>query len=76
MLDVTGLESGLPAVFIRAPVVERVAEGVEVLSEVDNSTSPTGSTPVLVRQGAVLASAFHPELTADRRLHRMFIEMI
>lgn len=76
VLEVSGLESGLPAVFIRAPVVERVGAGVEVLSEVDNSASRTGSTPVLVRQGQVLASAFHPELTADRRLHRMFIETI
>jgi 5'-phosphate synthase pdxT subunit len=76
VLDVTGLESGLPAVFIRAPLVERVAEGVEVLARVDNAAAPTGTTPVLVRQGRVLASAFHPELTADRRLHRMFIESI
>ncbi len=49
---------------------------VEVLSAVDNSASPTGSTPVLVRQGQVLAAAFHPELTADRRLHRIFLELI
>ena len=63
VLDVAGLDAGLPAVFIRAPVVERVGEGVEVLSEVDDSGSPSGSTPVLVRQGQVLASAFHPELT-------------
>jgi 5'-phosphate synthase pdxT subunit len=76
VLEVTGLDSGLPAVFIRAPVVERVAEEVEVLAVVDNYSSPTGQTPVLLRQGPVLASAFHPELTKDRRLHRMFIEMI
>jgi 5'-phosphate synthase pdxT subunit len=76
VLQVKGLESGLPAVFIRAPLVERVADGVEVLAEVDNASSPTGQTPVLVRQGQVFASAFHPELTADRRLHRMFIEAI
>lgn len=75
-LAVKGLEGTLPAVFIRAPVVERVGEDVEVLSEVDNFASPDGSTPVLVRQGQVLASAFHPELTADQRLHRMFVEMI
>jgi 5'-phosphate synthase pdxT subunit len=76
VLQVKGLESGLPAVFIRAPLVERVADCVEVLAEVDNASSLTGQTPVLVRQGQVLASAFHPELTADRRLHRMFIEAI
>jgi 5'-phosphate synthase pdxT subunit len=79
-LRVTGLDDPLPAVFIRAPVVVRVGEDVEVLSEVEIGTQKTGhsdqTTPVLVRQGQVLAAAFHPELTEDRRLHRMFIEMI
>lgn len=75
-LEVDGLESTLPAVFIRAPVVERVGEVVEVLARVANVASPSGTTAVLVRQGKVLASAFHPELTADRRLHRMFVETI
>jgi pyridoxal 5'-phosphate synthase pdxT subunit len=55
----------LPAVFIRAPVIVDVAPGVEVLAAHDG-------VPVLVRQGPVLASSFHPELTGDRRVHRLF----
>jgi len=56
-----------PAVFIRAPVIERVGPDVEVLASVDGR-------PVLCRQGVVLAAAFHPELSADLRLHRLFLE--
>jgi 5'-phosphate synthase pdxT subunit len=67
-LDVEGLAGGrFPAVFIRAPVVERVGDGVEVLASLD-------SHPVLCRQGAVTAAAFHPELSDDLRLHRFFLE--
>lgn len=67
-LEVTGLAGGrFPAVFIRAPVVERTGEDVEVLASVDGA-------PVLVRQGAVLAAAFHPELSGDLRLHQLFLE--
>jgi 5'-phosphate synthase pdxT subunit len=54
------------AVFIRAPFVERVGEGVEVLAAVDDH-------PVLVRQGPVLAAAFHPELSDDLRVHQLFL---
>lgn len=81
-LEVTGLDEKLPAVFIRAPVVERVGPAVVVLSEIEAGSAghliPSGSamTPVLVRQDQVLAAAFHPELTTDRRLHRIFLEMI
>ena len=57
-------------VFIRAPVVSEVGEGVEVLAR-----DPDGR-PIAVRQGRVLATAFHPELTDDRRLHRLLLEMI
>jgi 5'-phosphate synthase pdxT subunit len=67
-LAVPALEGGVfHAVFIRAPVVERVGEGVEVLATVDDR-------PVLCRQGPAFVSAFHPELTPDLRLHRMFLE--
>jgi pyridoxal 5'-phosphate synthase pdxT subunit len=52
----------MPAVFIRAPRIRRVGQGVEVLGS-------HGGEPVLVRQGNVTAATFHPELTADRRLH-------
>jgi 5'-phosphate synthase pdxT subunit len=58
----------LPTVFIRAPQVVSVGEAVDVLATLDG-------VAVLVRQGPVLASAFHPELTADRRVHRLFAEM-
>lgn len=69
-LDVAGLEGGpVRAVFIRAPWIERVGDDVEVLAEVDGR-------PVLVAQGDVLAAAFHPELTGDRRLHQAFVERV
>jgi pyridoxal 5'-phosphate synthase pdxT subunit len=57
----------LHAVFIRAPWVEECGSDVEVLAEVDGH-------PVAVRQGNVLAVAFHPELTDERRLHRWLLE--
>jgi len=59
----------LHAVFIRAPMVEGVGKNVEVLAW-------HGSHPVLVREDRFLASAFHPELTPDDRVHRYFAEMI
>ena len=69
-LDVVGLDGGpFPAVFIRAPFVERVGEGVEVLAAVDGH-------PVLCRAGAVTVCSFHPELSHDLRLHRQFLEGI
>ncbi len=67
-LAVDGLRGGdFPAVFIRAPAIERVGAGVEVLAAVDQR-------PVLCRQGPVLAAAFHPELSDDLRLHQLFLE--
>lgn len=67
-LAVDGLAGGaFPAVFIRAPVVERVGGGVDVLATV-------GGLPVLCRQGPVLAAAFHPELSDDLRLHQVFLD--
>ncbi len=57
------------AVFIRAPWVTKLSNGVEVLSEIDGHA-------VAVRQGKVLATSFHPELTSDNRIHRYFIEEI
>jgi 5'-phosphate synthase pdxT subunit len=69
-LAVTGLDGGpFHAVFIRAPVVERAGPDVEVLASV-------GERPVLARQGHVLVSSFHPELTDDGRLHRYFLEEV
>ena len=75
-VDVDGLAGGrFPAVFIRAPVVERVGEGVEVLASIPGVPGPEGLTsrPVLCRQGPVLAAAFHPELSDDLRLHKLFL---
>ena len=61
-LDVQGFDDPFPAVFIRAPVVGEVGREVEVLAEWDGR-------PVAVRQGPVLGTAFHPELTGDSRVH-------
>ncbi|MBY6350050.1 pyridoxal 5'-phosphate synthase glutaminase subunit PdxT [Rhodococcoides corynebacterioides] len=74
-LDVTGL-SGPPvhAVFIRAPWVERVGPGVEVLATVP--VGPAAGRVVAVRQNSVLATSFHPEVTGDRRIHAMFVDMV
>ncbi len=55
------------AVFIRAPLIERVGEGVEVLARLEDGTV------VAVRQGNLLATSFHPELTEDERFHRYFV---
>jgi 5'-phosphate synthase pdxT subunit len=64
---VTGLRGGpFPATFIRAPVVDRAGPDVEILAEVDGQ-------PVLCRQGSVLVSSFHPELSGDLRLHQRFL---
>ncbi|HUB70436.1 MAG TPA: pyridoxal 5'-phosphate synthase glutaminase subunit PdxT [Acidimicrobiales bacterium] len=69
-LDVEGLGEPLHAVFIRAPVVERVGPGVEVLATVNVGGE---DKPVVCRQGAVVVSSFHPELVSDPRLHRLFL---
>jgi len=68
-LDVAGLSEPLRAVFIRAPWIDDVGPGVEVLAEVDGH-------PVLARQGRFLVAAFHPELTDDTRLHELFLESV
>jgi 5'-phosphate synthase pdxT subunit len=84
-LGVDGL-GGEPvhAVFIRAPVVERAGPDVEVLATlplppfpgVDGHGDRAGiDPPVVCRQGPVLVTSFHPELTGDRRLHQLFVEM-
>jgi pyridoxal 5'-phosphate synthase pdxT subunit len=65
----TGLDESVHAVFIRAPWVERVGEGVQVLAR-------AAGHAVAVRQGPVLATAFHPEMTGDRRIHRLFVDIV
>jgi len=67
-------EPAIRAVFIRAPWVESVGENVEVLSEFTDSNG--GKHPVAVRQGHLLATSFHPELTGDNRVHKYFVENI
>ena len=64
-----GLASPVRAVFIRAPWVERVGEDVQVLARAAGHV-------VAVRQGSVLATAFHPEMTGDRRIHRLFVDIV
>jgi 5'-phosphate synthase pdxT subunit len=78
-IDVLGDEP-VHAVFIRAPVVERAGPEVEVLARLHDGPAASGtagrrSEPVVCRQGPVLVTSFHPELTDDRRLHRLFVEM-
>ena len=69
-LHVLGLdEAPVHAVFIRAPVVDRVGTDVEVLAEVE-------TRPVACRQGPVMVTAFHPELSADLRIHELFVSRV
>jgi len=78
-LPVTGVDDGpVHAVFIRAPWVESVGEGVDVLARVPDipSSGLAAGRIVAVRQGCVLATAFHPELTGDERVHRLFVETV
>jgi 5'-phosphate synthase pdxT subunit len=62
-------ESPLEMVFIRAPKIEHVGEGVEVLAT-------AGSDPVAVRQGRTMAATFHPELSDDTRVHQAFLDLL
>jgi pyridoxal 5'-phosphate synthase pdxT subunit len=66
-------DAPMPAVFIRAPVIESVGPAVEVLATLPRPNA--AAQPVVCRQANALASAFHPELTADRRLHELFVSM-
>ena len=70
-----GVPEPLHAVFIRAPLVVSVGPEVSVLAALE-ALDHGEPIPVLVRNGAVLASAFHPELTPDPRLHRYFVEQV
>jgi 5'-phosphate synthase pdxT subunit len=67
-LTVAGFDSPVRAVFIRAPWIDEAGPSVEVLAELDGH-------PVLAREGRFLVAAFHPELTADTRLHELFLEL-
>lgn len=62
------------AVFIRAPWVESVGNGVEVLARIEDG--PHAGTIVAVKQGSVMATSFHPEITADHRVHEYFVNLV
>jgi len=70
----TGLDGPVHAVFIRAPWVEDTGGGVEVLARVEHGSA--AGRIVGVRQGALLATSFHPEVTGDTRVHEMFVEIV
>jgi 5'-phosphate synthase pdxT subunit len=72
-LKIKNFEKEFRAVFIRAPWVERIGDDVEVLATV--KTSDNKEHPVMVRQDNLLATAFHPELTTDSRIHEYFVQM-
>lgn len=69
VLTVKGIGDDVPAVFIRAPYITRLGNGVTALAEHEGAV-------VLARQGNVLVASFHPELTSDTRIHRYFVEMV
>lgn len=74
-----GLETPFPAVFIRAPVIETIdSDDVETLAKITHEIhggKEVGERVVAVRQGNAVGTAFHPELTADDRWHRYFVEL-
>jgi 5'-phosphate synthase pdxT subunit len=75
-LDIDGIEGDpMRAIFIRAPVVENIGEGIETIASVPAKADGTPAQAVGVKKGRVLATSFHPELTEDTRLHAMFVEL-
>lgn len=68
-LAISGLDAPFHGVFIRAPWISELGDDVEVLAT-------WADHPVMVRQGNILATSFHPELTSDRRIHALFLQMI
>lgn len=72
--DLTFNQETLRAVFIRAPWVEEVGQKIEILADVQGSDGKRH--PVAVRQGSLLATSFHPELTGDLRVHRYFFDQV
>jgi len=79
-LDVTGFDRAFHAMFIRAPWVEKVGQAVEVVARVSVVHRSEGHDAVgrivAVRQGSLLATSFHPEITGDPRIHAMFVDMV
>jgi 5'-phosphate synthase pdxT subunit len=75
-LDFVGLAEPVHAVFIRAPWVEAVGDGVEVLARVPEGAGAAAGRIVAVRQGPLMATSFHPEVGGDGRVHRMFVDLV
>ncbi|MGI8524179.1 MAG: pyridoxal 5'-phosphate synthase glutaminase subunit PdxT [Nocardioides sp.] len=73
-VEFTGLDEPVHAIFIRAPWVESVGDGVEVLARVGEG--PAAGRIVAVRQGLLLATSFHPEVGGDPRVHRLFVDLV
>jgi 5'-phosphate synthase pdxT subunit len=74
-LHLAGVEGGaIRAVFIRAPWVEQVGDDVQVLARVEGG--PADGRIVAVRQGALLATSFHPEVSGDARVHQLFVDIV
>jgi 5'-phosphate synthase pdxT subunit len=69
VLKVKGIGDDIPVVFIRAPYITRLGDGVTALAKHEGAV-------VMARQGNVLVTSFHPELTGDTRIHRYFVEMV
>lgn len=68
-LSVTSLDTPFHAIFIRAPAIETLGSDVEVLASWNDA-------PVLIRSGRIMAASFHPELTPDSRIHRLFLDLV
>ena len=77
-LDMVGLDAPVHAVFIRAPWVEEVGEGVEVLAQIPSGrgAGQAAGRVVAVRQGSLVATSFHPEVGGGTGVHRMFTELV
>ena len=73
-LHLAGIDGPVHGVFIRAPWVEEIGAGVEVLARVEEGEA-TGRI-VAVRQGGLMATSFHPEVGSDRRVHAMFVDLV
>ncbi len=73
-IAVDGVQGDVRAVFIRAPWVEEAGTEVQVLARVE--TGPAAGRIVAVRQGPLLATSFHPEVTGDHRVHGLFVQML
>ena len=77
-LTMEGLDAAVHAIFIRAPWVEAVGGGVEVLARVpaDPDRGPAAGRIVAVRQGSLMATSFHPEVGGDARVHELFVDLV